>query len=86
MHGNGNELCLDWYESDIRDLNGAINANGSKTLRGADGVKTTKRGGWIGEDALGCLPWRRATLDIGTGGRAEACRFFIHSLDPRLMK
>lgn len=86
MHGNGMELCLDWYEADIRDLNGAINANGSKTLRGADGVKTTKRGGWIGDDALGCLPWRRATLDIGGGGRAETCRFFIHSLDPRLMK
>ena len=86
LHGNVNELCLDWYENDVRGLNGAINANGDKTLSGAAGEKNVSKGGCLGSGYDGCLPSRRYSVAVGSGGRAEGFRVFSHSLDPRLAK
>lgn len=84
MHGNANELCLDWYEADVSGLNGAVNARGGQTLSGAAGAKNVSKGGCLGSDFAGCLPSRRYSVNVGAGGRAEGFRVFIHSLDPRL--
>ena len=48
MHGNAFELCLDWFENDITQLNGAINidpANPLYTLGGNAGAARVRRGG-----------------------------------------
>lgn len=84
VHGNGFELCLDWFEIDIGTLNGAINADGGKTLSGKTGEGNVKKGGWIGSGRKDCLASSRFSVAIGSGGRAEVCRLFIHSIDPRL--
>lgn len=85
MHGNANELCLDWYEKDAQ-TQGAINACGGQTLSGADGTANVSKGGALGTTYDGCLPSRRYSVAVGNGGRAEGFRVFIHSLDPRLVK
>ena len=85
MHGNANELCLDWYEKDAQ-TQGSINACGGKTLSGADGTANVSKGGALGTTYDGCLPSRRYSVNVGAGGRAEGFRVFIHSLDPRLAK
>lgn len=86
LHGNVNELCLDWHEADVSGLNGAVNANGGKTLTGADGAENVSKGGCLGSGFDGCLPSRRYLVNAGSGGRAEGFRVFIHTLDPRLAK
>ena len=48
MHGNAFEICLDWFENDITQLNGAINidpANPLYTLGGNAGAARVRRGG-----------------------------------------
>lgn len=85
MHGNANELCLDWYEKGAQ-TQGAINAHGSQTLSGATGTANVSKGGALGTGYDGCLPSRRYSVNVGAGGRAEGFRVFIHSLDPRLAK
>ena len=86
LHGNVNELCLDWHENDVRGLGGAINANGDKTLSGAAGEKNVSKGGCLGSGYDGCLSSRRYSVIVGNGGRAEGFRVFIHTIDPRLTK
>lgn len=86
LHGNVNELCLDWYETDIGGLNGAVNVSGDKTLTGADGTKNVSKGGCLGSGFADCLPSRRYSVNVGSGGRAEGFRVFIHTPDPRLAK
>ena len=44
MHGNVREWCLDFYNDDIRDLNGALNTTPA-SMSGTDGRRHVQRGG-----------------------------------------
>ena len=59
MHGNVWELCLDLYEADISELNGAVNTTASGTDR-------VRRGGCWNGDAGSCRAARR--LSFGADG------------------
>ena len=66
MHGNAWELCVDWYEDDIRNLKGAVNvdpANPAKTLSGATVVERVRRGGSYHVTRGDCRSARRWKAD-----------------------
>ena len=61
MNGNCWELCLDFYTSNIKSLNGAlnINADGTASAVGSETSKRAIRGGGSKESASSCRPTSR---------------------------
>lgn len=88
MLGGVMEFCLDWYQPDITQYNGAVNANGNKCLDGSVSERRVRRGGsWAGV-ALVCRPGYRDSVtpgyvaDMLDNGLRVKCYMGLRKIDP----